>query len=120
MLGKRSRLVLARKEMREARAKVRENGHQKLPTGPSTDALDHLLAEVPKDHMAPDYVSCSTYNSYIKDSSRLVCYVCGGPGHFMEACDLYLYMNERVSHHGLRKAIWGKLISKLVEKHGVV
>ncbi len=54
----------------------------------ATEKLKHLEVELGDDKDITKYCQRLSYNNLVKDLSRVECYVCGGPGHFMEVCPL--------------------------------
>ena len=84
---------------------------QKVVFEKPTGKLDHLKhVAVAMDDLGK-WAQVTSYNSDIDDVTRIECYVCGGPGHFMEICPLHMSLTERFGMHGLRAAIYGRALN---------
>ena len=62
------------------------------------------------------WAKARAYNNVVKDATRVKCYICGGPGHFMEICPMHESLEERFGTHGLRRALYGRAITLMIEK----
>ena len=54
-----------------------------------TERLNHLKVTECGNYPSTDWAAKTSYNGLIDEHSRIVCYVCGGSGHFLEECGYY-------------------------------
>ena len=90
---------------------------QKITNTVPTDKLDHLKMPVPETTQAVAWANATSFNALIADFTKVECYICGGPGHFMERCDLHLSLTKRFGGNGLRSVIYGRAVNNIKIKH---
>ena len=54
-----------------------------------TGKLDHLLVEIDAGDDAATIAAAEIFNDNVKDLTKVECFICGGPGHFMDNCELH-------------------------------
>ncbi len=75
---------------------------QKITHAQPTNKLDHLKMDLPDTKSAVAWASAKSFNAAVDDLTKVECYICGGPGHFMEDCFFNKCLSARFSKNGLR------------------
>ena len=109
--------VAPKKNLKKRKAPVslhdlETNAKEKLLAEPSA-SLDRLLVTnvAPKDSV--EWAGQVSYNGLVKDHSRIVCYVCGGAGHFYQECGLHKSLIEKVKNNPERLRKVKSIIAEL-------
>ncbi len=111
-LGNKKRML----KMESKHALSRQKNVFELPTS----KLDILKTDPPGPEDVLAWAAATSYNAAINDLSKIECYICGGPGHFMEICPMHEDLSDRFGRHGLRKAIYGRAINLMAESQNKV
>ena len=104
--------------VREKASVVRRTDYskQKCLTTEADASLNHLLVPAPAIDNIAKWAPATSYNNAVLDATKVKCYICGAPGHFIEVCPLYADLDTRFGMHGARASIWGRAIAIMKEK----
>ncbi len=90
---------------------------QSYALGEPNNSLDHLCVVVPDIEKVTEWAQATSYNNAVRNMTRLQCYVCGGPGHFVEVCPMHKELLRRFTPHIIRGPVYTKAVNSIFEQN---